>query len=101
MNRPCLRLVIATRKFPLAGTSMFAILASAGDIGASLGPWLVGLTADKTPAIIQAAQIPVSGNPGLRAGFLVAALFPVSILFYMRYLTKRSETLPARALDVK
>lgn len=94
-------IVIATRKFPLAGTSMFAILASAGDIGASLGPWLVGLTADKTPAIIQAAQIPVSGNPGLRAGFLVAALFPVSILFYMRYLTKRSETLPARALDVK
>ncbi len=81
-------IVIATRKFPLAGTSMFAILASAGDLGASLGPWLVGLTADKTPALIQAAQIPVSGNPGLRAGFLLAALFPAVILIFTRYLAK-------------
>ncbi|HQH63045.1 MAG TPA: hypothetical protein PLE55_05295, partial [Clostridiales bacterium] len=54
----------------------------------SLGPWLVGLTADKTPALIQAAQIPVSGNPGLRAGFLLAALFPAVILIFTRYLAK-------------
>jgi len=82
-------IVIATHKFPLAGTSMFAILASAGDIGASLGPWLVGLTADKTPALIKAAQIPVSGNPGLRAGFLLAAVFPAAMIFFTRYLTKK------------
>jgi MFS family permease len=81
-------IVIATNKFPLAGTSMFAFLASAGDIGASLGPWLVGLTADKTPALLKAAQLPVSGNPGLRAGFLLAVLFPAAILFFSRYLTK-------------
>lgn len=84
-------IVIATRKFPLAGTSMFAILAAAGDIGASLGPWLVGLTADRTPALLQAAQIEVSGNPGLRVGFLVAALFPVAILVFMKYLEKNKQ----------
>ena len=84
-------IVIATRKFPLAGTSMFAILAAAGDIGASLGPWLVGFTADKTPALLEAAQIPVSGNPGLRVGFLLAVIFPATILAFMRYLEKNKQ----------
>lgn len=92
-------IVIATRKFPLAGTSMFAILAAAGDIGASLGPWLVGLTADKTPAILNAAQISVSGNPGLRMGFLVAVLFPIAILALIKYLAKNQQ--PALALRNK
>jgi MFS family permease len=86
-------IVIATRKFPLAGTSMFAILAAAGDIGASLGPWLVGLTADKTPSLLQTAQITVSGNPGLRAGFLLAVLFPVVILTVMKYLANNKNPL--------
>ena len=84
-------LVIATRKFPLAGTSMFAILSAAGDIGASLGPWLVGLTADKTPALLKAVQIPVAGNPGLRVGFLVAVIFPAAILVFMKYLEKNKQ----------
>jgi fucose permease len=83
-------LVIATNKFPLAGTSMFAVLAAAGDIGASLGPWLVGLTADKTPALLQYTPMAAQAQSfGLRAGFLLAVLFPAAMLFFMRYLTKR------------
>ncbi len=79
-------IVIATNKFPFAGASMFAILAAAGDIGASTGPWLVGFAADKAPELIKIAG---SGNYGLRAGFLLAALFPALAFVSVVYLTKK------------
>jgi len=83
-------IVIATNKFPFAGTSMFAILAAAGDIGASLGPWLVGLVADKTPEILKAAQFGTSSaDLGLRSGFMLAVFFPAAMIFFVRYLTKK------------
>jgi fucose permease len=50
------------------GTSMFAFLALAGDLGCSSGPGLVGLVADHA-----------SGN--LKIGILAAILFPVILLF--------------------
>ncbi len=77
-------IVAATAKFPLAGASMFALLASAGDFGAATGPWLVGLVADKAE---EAARL-----PGLRAGFLFAAVFPLILLAVFPYLRKKRKT---------
>ena len=74
-------IVVASAKFPLAGASMFALLASAGDFGAALGPWLVGFTADK------AAE--AGGVTGLRAGFLLAAVFPLALIAVYPYLGKK------------
>ncbi len=83
-------IVIATNKFPLAGASMFAILAAAGDIGASTGPWLVGLVADKTPEMLKASHFCIpSADLGLRSGFMLAVLFPAAMIFFTRYLTKK------------
>lgn len=85
-------IVIATNKFPFAGASMFAILAAAGDIGASMGPWLVGFAADKAPGLVNAAgTAAVSGDFGLRAGFLLAVFFPALALFCVIYLTKKKQ----------
>jgi fucose permease len=39
-------LSLAAARFPLAGASMFALMAAAGDTGAAFMPWAVGLVAD-------------------------------------------------------
>jgi MFS family permease len=78
-------LVLAAERFPLAGTSMFAVLAASGDFGAATGPWMVGLVADnalKLPAVLR------FGSSGLRSGFLFAAVFPAAMLICMRYIRK-------------
>ena len=42
-------LVIAAEKYPLAGAWLFAILAAGGDIGASIGPWMMGVVTEHAP----------------------------------------------------
>lgn len=41
-------LSFSIKTFPNGGTSMFGLFALSGDLGCSLGPWLVGIVADKT-----------------------------------------------------
>ena len=73
---------LTAARFPLAGASMFALLAAGGDAGAGFMPWLVGVLTD------QAAHLPCSwmnlfGHPltpeqfGLRTGILVTSLCPI------------------------
>lgn len=59
-------LSLTAARFPLAGASMFALLAAAGDTGAAGMPWLVGAVADAAG--------------GLRAGLLVAAAPPLAMV---------------------
>lgn len=58
---------LAAAKIPKGGTSMFALLALAGDLGCSTGPNIVGILSDK-----------FGGN--FKTGFAFAAVFPL-ILF--------------------
>jgi fucose permease len=58
---------LTARAFPLGGGAMFAVLAMFGDLGAAVGPWVAGATAD------------VAGS-GLRAGLLVGTVFPLTIV---------------------
>lgn len=53
---------IAAKEIPTGGTAMYGALAMLGDMGCSLGPWIVGLVAD---------------FKGLQFGFLIATIFPV------------------------
>ena len=55
-------LSLSVDAFPMAGTWMFAILAAAGSSGAAAGPSVLGVVAD---------------IGGLRAGFMITALFPL------------------------
>ena len=61
---------------------MFAILAAAGDIGSSFGPWLLGVAADCIPAIPRFTDLShalgiTAEQLGLRAAMLTAVLFPL------------------------
>ena len=58
---------ISSKKFPLGGTAMFALLAMAGDLGGSIGPGIVGY-------ITQAA------GDNIRVGMSVGLIFPVILL---------------------
>ncbi len=71
--------VIGAKHFPLAGASLFAMLAAAGDGGASIGPWLIGFTADINPTLVRFLpwlQTLGERESALRSGMLVGALFP-------------------------
>lgn len=80
-------LVIASEELPLAGASLFALLAAGGDIGASVGPWFMGKITDITTnslGNINATKINIE-QMSLRLGILFAAIFPLIavILFIM------------------
>ena len=58
---------ISSKKFPLGGTALFALLAMAGDLGGSIGPGIVGY-------ITQAA------GDNIRVGISAGLVFPVILL---------------------
>jgi len=64
-------LLMATARFPAGGVFVFAMMAAGGDLGASIGPQLIGAVTDAMIATGAAEQA------GLRAGMLLAALFPL------------------------
>lgn len=87
-------LVRAADHFPLAGASIFAILAAGGDMGASLGPWLAGLVAENGPswpAFIQVKAWADLGRDqlGLRMGMLFGVIFPLGAFFCHIWLSRR------------
>ena len=66
-------LSLSSKRFPLGGTAMFALLAMAGDLGGSIGPAIVGRVA-------QAAGDSISA--GMRAGLVFPTIL-VIMLFLM------------------
>lgn len=58
---------ILSKRLPTGGTAMFALLAMAGDLGGSFGPWLVGFTSQMN-------------DNNLKAGILVACIFPLVLI---------------------
>lgn len=84
-------LVLTAEQFPLAGTWLFAFLAAGGDIGASIGPWLVGVISDNAVKVNVLANIGNSlgldsAQLGMRIGMLVAAIFPIGAFLCLRYM---------------
>ena len=60
-------LSISSKKFPLGGTAMFALLAMAGDLGGSIGPAIVGRVAQ-------------NAGDNIRAGMGVGLIFPTVLI---------------------
>ena len=58
---------ISSREFPAGGTTMFALLAMAGDLGGSIGPGVVG-------------QVTQHTGDNIRAGMGVGLIFPAALL---------------------
>ena len=75
--------IIASERFPTGGVFIFAMMASGGDLGASVGPQLVGVVTDAVianPAISEFA-LSLALTPeqlGMKLGMLVGMLFPLA-----------------------
>lgn len=73
-------LIVATGRFPAGGVFVFAIMAAGGDLGASVGPQLVGILTDT--ALANPTLLSLAGSLGLapeqlgmKIGMLVGMLF--------------------------
>lgn len=83
-------LVVASSRVVQGGVFIYAMMAAGGDLGASVGPQLVGIVTDTAlanPALAQLSQT-VGLSPdqlGMKLGMLVGALFPlIGIAVYAR-----------------
>lgn len=76
-------LIYVEEKFKNAGVAVYALMAAGGDMGASIAPQLLGIMSDKFSLTDFALKISYMFNispeqVGMRAGLLVAGLFPVA-----------------------
>ncbi len=75
-------LIAMSERIPGGGVTVFALMASGGDLGAAVGPQLIGLVTDITVKTDLAAALASSlgqtvDSIAMRAGMLVGALFPL------------------------
>lgn len=96
-------LIVASEKIPQGGVFVFAMMAAGGDLGASVGPQLVGVVTDVVAESAFGARLSQSlglavEQVGMKCGMLVGALFPlVGIAVYSVLLaTKKKQALPLK-----
>ena len=82
-------LIVASERYPAGGVFIFAMMASGGDLGASVGPQLIGIITDAAmasePLISFAAELGISAEQlGMKLGMLVGMIFPlIAIAVYL------------------
>ena len=94
-------LLVASDRFPAGGVLLFALMAAGGDMGASVGPQLVGVVTDiaiAVPAISDfAATLGLAPEQlGMRLGMLIGMLFPlcaIPVYASFRCYDKKKETI--------
>ena len=79
-------LIAVSERFPHGGVMMFALMAAGGDLGASVGPQLVGVITDAVSASPTAAGIAArlgltSETLGMKIGILVGMVFSLVAVF--------------------
>ncbi len=83
-------LIVASGRFPEGGVFIYAMMAAGGDLGASVGPQLVGIITDAVIANPEAAAVAANlglapEQLGMKMGMLCGMLFPlVGIFVYLR-----------------
>ena len=92
-------LILMEEKIPSPGVTAYALMAAGGDLGASVAPQLLGAVADRVSATSFAADLGETFNltteqVGMKAGMLVAMIFPllgIGLLLYIKkYFKKKS-----------
>ena len=89
-------LVVASSKIPNAGVFVFAMMAAGGDVGASLGPQLVGVVTDAVMTSGSALSIAQSfgltvEQLAMKLGLSVGLLFPLLSAFVFLYIWKTKD----------
>lgn len=94
-------LIFMEEKLPGAGVAAYALMASGGDLGASIAPQLMGIVVDKVTVSSFAADIATktglaAEQIGMKAGMIITAVFPligiVALTITVRYFKKKANT---------
>ncbi len=98
-------LIMMEEHIPGAGVAAYALMASSGDLGASVAPQLMGIVVDKVSASAFASELAqntgmATEEIGMKAGMLVNAIFPtlgiitlIIVSVYFRKNTSKSQAL--------
>jgi hypothetical protein len=89
-------LIVASDRFPEGGVFIYAMMAAGGDLGASIGPQLVGVITDTVMANPAAASFAASlslstEQLGMKMGMLCGMLFPLIGIFVYLYIWKKQK----------
>ena len=89
-------ILIASDKYPESGVFIYALMAAGGDLGASVGPQLVGSitdTAISSQSFVSLAQnIGIAPEQlGMKLGMLVGMLFPLVAIVVFGIFTKKKK----------
>ena len=81
-------ILVSSERFPTGGVFIFAMMASGGDLGAALGPQLLGSVTDKAmtiPAVNElATQLSLTTEQlSMKIGILSGAIFPLLAIPFM------------------
>ena len=90
-------LIVASDRFPEGGVFIYAMMAAGGDLGASVGPQLVGIITDAVIANPTAASLAESMNLapeqlGMKMGMLCGMLFPLIGILVYAYIHKTGKS---------
>ncbi len=86
-------LIISSDRYPNGGVFIYALMAAGGDLGASVGPQLVGLITDLSVQNTFFSNLShklniTTDSLGMKLGILVGMLFPLIAIFVFRALRK-------------
>ncbi|MBQ3490368.1 MAG: MFS transporter [Clostridia bacterium] len=89
-------LIVASDRFPEGGVFIYAMMASGGDLGASVAPQLLGIITDAVIANPNAAALAANLNLspeqlGMKMGMLCGMLFPLIGIFVYRRIQKNKK----------
>ena len=89
-------LILAEKRIPVTGVFVYAMMASGGDLGASVVPQLLGIVTDKVAASEFAKNLATTlsltaEQIGMRAGMLIAAICPIIAIFVFLYILKTKD----------
>ena len=91
-------LVAATDRFPAGGVFVFALMAAGGDLGASVGPQMIGMVTDAVVAGGFTAFGLTPDQLGMRTGMLIGSLFPLCAVLVFGMIRRQRRK---AGLDVK
>ena len=89
-------IIAVSDRIPTGGVVMFALMAAGGDLGASVGPELVGIITDVVAAnprmLTIATELGMSGEQlGMKCGLLIGAVFSlIAIPLYIAIFKKKN-----------
>jgi len=85
--------IVGAERIPTGGVFLYAMMAAGGDLGASVGPQMIGAITDAAISSPRLSALAVRfgllpEQLGMKLGMLVATLFPLAAVFFFLYLRR-------------